>query len=288
MPEKKIKGINMTVKLGRLPRTYDSRIPQLRDLPSRAIIPKIPDTVNYAAKLPANLGMMLNDVLGDCTCAAVGHSEQVWTGNAQSTMITPTDAEIEQLYENACGYVPGNPSTDNGGVEQTVLGYWLTNPVDNNKLAAFIEINPNDIQEVYRCVWECGVVYIGLNVPSYMMDIPPGGTWDLNPAADNTSIGGHAVIIVGYLPNGNFILISWGQVYYMTKAFWKVNVDEAYALANSEWIESTGKTPVGLTLPELKALMSAFKYTPSLDNHRKKKHRRQIRRVKHARWQATQ
>lgn len=36
-------------------------------------------------------------------------------------------------------------------------------------------------------------------------------------------------------------------------------MDEVYAIADSEWFESTGKTPGGLTLEELEIQMKALK-----------------------------
>lgn len=277
-------------KLGRHSRTFDSRIPQIDTIRHGSGLPPLPATVDYASGLPANLGMMLNDTLGDCTCAAVGHSEQIWTSNTQSTMVTPTDDQIEQLYEAVGGYIPGNPNTDNGANEQVVLSYWLNNPVDNNKLTAFIEINQADMANVKRCVWECGVVYIGFNVPNYLMEnlTAPGSIWDVDPNGDNSSAGGHAVIIVGYLPNGNLILVSWGSVYYMTPAFWNAQVDEAYALVNQDWVEKTGLTPAGLNISQLEALMAPMQFNQPDGNHRQKKHRRQHRRRNRQAWLAAQ
>ena len=58
------------------------------------------------------------------------------------------------------------------------------------------------------------------------------------------------------------VVISWGALYYMTPAFFAQFVDEAYALANAEWITSTGKSSAGLSLADLEALMAALKWNP--------------------------
>ena len=70
-------------------------------------------------------------------------------------------------------------------------------------------------------------------------------------------IGGHAVILAGYDDQGARV-ISWGQYYTMTWEFFGKFVDEVYAIADSEWIESTGQTPGGLTLDQLEAQMQAL------------------------------
>jgi len=54
-------------------------------------------------------------------------------------------------------------------------------------------------------------------------------------------------------------VISWGQYYTMPWAFFEKFVDEAYAIADPEWITKKGKTPGGLTLAQLEAAMKALK-----------------------------
>ena len=70
------------VKFGRLHRTYDPRIPHLSALLAGQVPPPPPPSIDWTKGMPANLGMMLNDTLGDCTCAAVYHAIQVWTYNS--------------------------------------------------------------------------------------------------------------------------------------------------------------------------------------------------------------
>jgi len=104
------------------------------------------------------------------------------------------------------------------------------------------------------------VAYIGFNVPQYIM--PPGEeplkVWDVNPKADNTIVGGHAVVLAGYDANGARV-ISWGEYYTMTWAFFEKFVDEAYAIADPEWINAKKTTPAGLTIQQLEQDMQALK-----------------------------
>lgn len=249
--------------------------------------PPLPQSIDYSARMPLPLGEMLNDSLGDCAEAAVGHAIQVWTWNARgpSYMVTVPDADILALYEWAGGYVPGDPSTDNGTVLQMALIDWLNGAVGGNELTAFVEIAVNNVSEVHRSIVECALVYIGLNVPQYLMDnlTDPGSVWDIDPQANNTSAGGHCVIATGYDASGNLTVISWGELYTMTPAFWRANVDECYALANKDWIQTTGKTPAGLSLSSLEALMQAMKaphkgFDAKHEKHAHRQHRRKRRR----------
>jgi hypothetical protein len=262
-------------KFGRLPRGQDSRIPKMKDL-RLGQTPPLPTAVDYSLGMPSDLGMLLNDTLGDCVEAAMGHAQQVWTFNAQDAMATPSDPDIEAFYELAGGYVPGNPATDNGTIIQVALMDWLNNPLDGRELSAFVEVDVNNLDEVKRAIWECGALDIGFTVPSFLQNLEaPGSVWNTNPTTDNSIIGGHSVVVVGWNVQGNLILISWGSVYTMTPSFWGGFVDEAYALANPAWIKKTGLSPAGLTIAQLEALMASMRVAPR--KHEEHRHFRRKR-----------
>ena len=257
-------------KFGRLHRTYDSRVPHLSALLAGQTPPPPPSAVDYTKGMPGQLGMMLNDTLGDCTCAAVYHAIQVWTFNAGgrklAKMVTQPDSDVQRLYIQACGYNPRVPGEGPGGNEQHVLTYLLQNgaPIGpggtaRHKIAGFVEVDPRNLDDVKRTIYECGLAYIGFHVPQSLQ--PPGAlppnVWQYDPHA-TAIVGGHAVILAGYDALGVRV-ISWGQYYTMTWEFFTHFVDEVYAIADSEWIASTGKTPGGLTLDQLEAAMQALR-----------------------------
>src|SRR5271170_6620209 len=93
-------------KLGRLRRSFDPRIPHMSALLAGQTLPPPPPSVDYTTGMPPNLGMMMNDTLGDCTCAAYYHALQVWSFDASGKIDTETDNDVEELYEKACGYKP--------------------------------------------------------------------------------------------------------------------------------------------------------------------------------------
>lgn len=252
-------------KLGRLPRIHLPGVPHLSSLLAGLSLPPPPASVDYTAGMPSNLGAMLNDQLGDCTIAAMFHALQVWSFNATGTMLTAPDSDVLATYESFCGYNPSNPSTDQGGVEQNVLADWVSQGIPTGtgsqvqQLAAFVEVDPRNTEDVQRTIDWCGVCYLGISVPSYLMQslTAPGSTWGVQHA--NTSIvGGHAVILAGYNATTAKV-ISWGNFYEMTWAFLHKYCDESYALADADWIAATGKTPAGWTLAQLEQQMSALK-----------------------------
>jgi len=254
----------MQYRFGRKPRAHDHRLPRYRALATETLI-TLPVAVDYTAGLPASLGMYENDRLGDCTCAALYHALQVWSQVGQGSMDTEPDADAVLLYEQACGYNPADPSTDQGGVEQDVLAFAMNTglPVgptgaDRHKIAAYVEIDPSNVPDLKAAIYEAGVAYIGFNVPTYLMASGPPTVWDVNPSGDQTIEGGHAVILCGYDAQGAK-LISWGRVYTATWAFLAAFMDEAYAVIDSDWIAAMGATPCGLTLAQLEAAMAALR-----------------------------
>jgi hypothetical protein len=254
-------------KLGRLARSHDERIPMLHTLLEGKALPSVPPEADHTKGMPAELGMMLNDTLGDCTCAAYYHAIQVWTFNALKDMVTCPDGDVEALYEQACGYKPSRGGEGPGGNEQHVLTFLLNRGApfgpagqQRHEIDAFVEVAVQNTDDIKRTINDCGVVYIGFNVPQYIM--PPGQNplpvWDVDPTADNTVVGGHAVVLAGYNATGAR-LISWGSYYTMTWAFFEKFVDEAYAIADPDWIAKTKKTPGGLSLQQLEQAMQALK-----------------------------
>ena len=228
-------------------------------------IPAPPPAADWTAKLPASLGEFHNDSLGDCTCAGIYHALQVWSANVGAIDTEPDDNAM-LLYEQACGYVPGNTSTDQGGVEQDVLSYVMLSGApagaggtDRHRLTAFVEIDPRNIDDVKIAISGAGLVYIGFQVPNNL-PMTAGATWDIEPSADYSIEGGHCVVLPAYDDaSSTFKAISWGSLYTMTYAFFNEFVDECYMIADPDFFNATGATPGGLTLASLEAQMSALR-----------------------------
>lgn len=249
-------------RMGRKPRTFRPNVPHLSALIGGQTLPAPPASVDYLSKMPSSLGMFLNDQLGDCTCAAVYHAIQVWTF-ATGTMQTDPDSDVLAIYEKFCGYVPGNPATDQGGIEQNVLHDWLTQGVPTltgtNKLYGWVEVDPRNHTDIMRVINECGVCYIGFDVPSNILPpdgAPPPNVWTYQPGADIE--GGHAVVLAGYNAS-ELMLISWGAKYSMTWEFFDNYVMETYALVDADWVKSTGETPLGMSMQTLNQQMDSMR-----------------------------
>jgi hypothetical protein len=226
-----------TMKLGKRRPRHDARVPRLARY--MAALPDAPAAADYSGKL-AQLGMMGNDALGDCTCAAVGHAIQVWTSQASSEATIP-DGDVIGLYERF-GYNPSNPSSDQGAVETDVLTSWLRQPVAGHAIDAYAWVDPQNLEEVRWGVYSFGVVYIGLALPlawqsMAVWDLPTGQA--LSGAFEPASWGGHAVVVVGYDDEG-VTIVTWGQLKRITWAGWGAYCDEAYAILSPDWKGAEG------------------------------------------------
>jgi hypothetical protein len=211
-------------------------------------------------------GMMLNgpeptepqfpNGLGDCTIAGAAHAIQVWSAN-NGPMVTVPDSSILNYYEQWDGYVPGEPNTDNGGVELDVLNDWQKNGFAGNPLLAFADPKTSNLTEVRQAIALFGGVYIGMSLPvtaqtQEVWDVAANGGAKAKPG----SWGGHCVFVPKY-DQKTFTCITWGQQKTMTVAFWSKYCDEAHALLSPAWIAAKG-APNGFNLAQLKADLQAI------------------------------
>ncbi len=212
---------------------------------------------DFLVKAPDPCGMMLNDDLGDCVIAAYGHAIQGWTGSATSELTVP-DSSILKGYEDVGGYVPGDPSTDNGCDMLTACKYWKkTGLVDAkgvaHKIDAYAEINVGDLNEVRYAIQLLGGFYAGWALP---ITAQPEGTWYVGKGGNAApgSWGGHCTWVGGFNMDRNvFIMKSWGDTYYATIEFVLTYMDEGFALVSKDFLAANGVSPSVLDLAQMEA-----------------------------------
>ena len=195
----------------------------------------------------------------NCTCAGLTHARQVWSFNAAGQMVTLPDDYVLELYQQGCGYVLGDPSTDQGGNEQQLLTFCqqtgIPTPSGPDKILGFVELNVSNIEDIKRAIAEGGVVYLGINIPEAWCEAPVGSTWD---ATDSPSAGGHAIIGAAYDPD-KLLVVSWGSTWAMTWAGFAQVCEEAYLVVDRTWVNAKGSTPFNMSLDALEAAMQNLK-----------------------------
>jgi hypothetical protein len=246
-----------TMRLGKRAPRVDARTLRLARYITPAL-PPAPAACDWGDKL-TGLSMMLNDQLGDCTCAAMGHMVQAWTSDTGGEVVL-ADSVILDAYEKACGYDPADPNSDQGGVELDVLNWWRRNGLGGHRIGAFAALDPANEEHVRQAVYLFGGAYIGVSLPlsAQNQDVwkveisgkdgdPAPGTW-----------GGHAIPIVAY-DESTLTCITWGEKKRMSWDWWRVYCDESYAiLSQGDWEDGvTGKSPSGFEFAALQADLAA-------------------------------
>jgi hypothetical protein len=252
------------MKLGKKPRRIDPRTLQLAKYTAK--LASAPLVFDQTAEANPNFGMMLNDQLGDCAIAAVGHLQQIWT-SLTSSEVTATDPAVLAVYEAVGGYVPGDPSTDNGCVMLDVLNYWRKTGIFGNKLGAYAAVNPTSRQEIMDAIYYFGGIYVGLALPETAQTQAEWQYVANSPKNKPDSWGGHCVAAARYsfaaaLPGETVPrtvgCITWGSALEMTFQFLATYCDECYALIDSDWLTGAGESPDGFNLVQLQADLSAI------------------------------
>lgn len=241
------------MRLGRRAVKRDSRTLRLGRYMTAALAPP-PDAVDWSKGI-RSWGVMCNDTLGCCTIAGAAHAVQVFSANVVGE-VTISDADILGYYSKWDGYVPGNPSTDNGGIELDVLNSWKADEFVGHQLLAYADVNCALETQVRQALNLFGGLYIGFMVPNFIMSNMPD-VWDIVPN-DGGIDGGHCVFVTGY-DLTTLTFISWGSVYKMTWAFWHKYVDEAHALLSADFLAANGLDPAGFKLADLQADLACIK-----------------------------
>jgi len=238
------------MKLGKQTARHDPRTLQLGNYLRLETLPPPPPTADWSDRVQG-WGMMRNDAIGDCTCAAAGHLIMEWTANAGKEIV-PSDADIVKAYSAITGYDPATGKNDNGAVEIDVLNYWRSTGIAGHKIFAYAALEPGNHDHVRDAVWLFGDCYIGLSLPvtaqkQTVWTVPPGGP--VGPGAPG-SWGGHAVPVIAYDAAG-LVVVTWGALKRMTWSFWAAYCDEAYAVFSADWMNAKKVSPDHLDMATL-------------------------------------
>ena len=240
-------------KLGRLPSAPEKLAKRLQ-LADYLTLPPLPLSVSHAA-IGEPWGMLGNDAAADCTCAAVGHAEQVVSEYAAKRPSPVTTAEVLAAYSAITGYVPGDESTDNGANMLDVLSYWQHHGVGGVKCGPYVAFDPKNKAQWKAAVYLFGFAYIGVSLPDRIVNaLPSIVSWSGTSGAPNPS-NGHCVCVAGY--NATYAHpVTWAKYISMSWAFAAKYADECYAVAVPQW---AGGNPAGLNWTQLQADLAALR-----------------------------
>ena len=221
-------------------------------------LPLPPSEVSWITKVPQPMPMYLNDGLGDCVIAAEAHMINQWTRYAAKEVF-PTGQDVLKVYERVAGYVPGDPSTDNGTDPLSALQDWRKNGLAGRKIIAYMSVDKSNLTEIFQAIMLFGSLFTGLQLPisaqgQNAWTVPSGGAFgDGSPG----SWGGHMVPIFAASPK-TFTCETWGQPLKMSRNFFWNYVDEAWVVLSQDWLNATGNAPSGFNMAQLRADLAAL------------------------------
>lgn len=231
-----------------------------------ADLPLPPPSGDYTQAAMDALGMIdLNDQLGDCVIAEMAHTEGVWTGNANPPPIAFTDSQLTSMYSAIGGYVPGDPSSDQGCDEVTALNYWTETGFCGHKIAGWLAVDP---ALAATAVWLFENVMFGVELPDAWISPMPGAsgfTWGV--AGDPDPDNGHSFLGCGWTTTNDIRIATWGMLGTITAAAVAKYAStpsqgELYTALSREAVgRATSKAPNGLDWAQLTADAAAIGMT---------------------------
>jgi hypothetical protein len=172
---------------------------------------------------------------------------------------------VVALYSASTGYVPGDPSTDQGGVELDVLGYQASHGFDTGDQAplvgAFATFDPRDRATFASTMALLGPVYLGVNLAS--ADLDTSVVWDTATPGDQTpgSWGGHCLLAWDYTGLGDtdtVRLATWGTLQPCTWRWLADRCEEAHVLIWRQLMKANALNFAGLDYDGLRATNLAW------------------------------
>lgn len=206
-------------------------------------LPPTPAVVDYASKVRVWPEYM-NKRIGDCTAAGIAHSVQAWTAYAKG-LVTLPDSAVLSLYE-AFGYVPGDPSTDRGAVEQDVLHYVQKHGVGGHKILAYAQVDHRNPDEMKTALNLFGSLYLGASVPQSAMDQTGEGLpWSV--VTGSPVEGGHCFVAQRWDSSpAPMQVVTWGQMQRVTLEWWIDYGVEAWVMLSDDWLNARGQAITGV------------------------------------------
>ena len=251
----------MTRLLGKQAAVPDPRVPSLKAVMETRAPP--PPSSNWYAGV-GEWPLLANDIAGDCVPAGALHciaQRMTYAGKP----VTFSDKDALDLYSQWTGYNPDDPLTDNGTLMSDAMARWARDGIalpdgGLDKPTAYVTVNHKSLTQLRLAIAQCGSVMMGINCPEawletkYLMDILDSDM--------PTYVGGHCILLVGYLPTDlgvEFDVISWGYRYRMTWRAMQRTADEAYAILDPDWLDKDGVNPGGVAWEDAEAAMAQIR-----------------------------
>lgn len=205
------------------------------------LLPKIPATFGHYEQLYSQqLGVLGNDLWGDCVPAGAAHIVMAWHAEQNKAVRFSMQAVLAD-YGFVTGFDPSNPASDQGTSVGDYAAYWRKTGIKDGDghvhfLAAYLDLTTKGVDEINAACYLFGAVGLGLALPAIAMDqFNNDEPWDIPQNGTSEDAGLHFVVLLGF--DGTYYYVAtWGQVQRMTPAFLRVYLAEAMAFLSEDML----------------------------------------------------
>ena len=212
------------------------------------VVPKI---IDWTKGILAWL-LLGNDKLGDCTVAGFMHLLMAMQASL-GRVLTFTEAQAILMYEQATGYNPADPSTDQGSTLLNILKWAKKHPVGGFKTEAYAVVNAQNLTEFYTGMDQFQGIYCGVYLPTSAMDqFRAGKPWTVVKRSHIE--GGHCITGVKKVAVGQTGMVgyvTWGALQLATEAWHREYCDEARVVVSDAQLGPNGRNVLGYDVASL-------------------------------------
>ena len=236
------------LRLGLIPRPH----PQLPRIGAVLAGQQPPAAVDWYSRTPLNGDALGNDVLGDCVPAAALRAVQAMRVQIGGDIRLPTRAQAEALYRDWAGWdgVPGS-ATDLGTASDTAAARWAKDGIwwgAWHDWPAVVGLDPRITSHLRDALAWLGPVQLDIHLPEACF---AATDWQA-PAAGDAFAGWHRICLLGY-DEAWFYAASWGLLVRLSPAFVEACGADAMACVSRSWLDTQGRSPLGLDIDALEA-----------------------------------
>lgn len=218
------------------------------DYLKEAQLPAVPATFGHANLIGRKAwGMLGNDETGDCTIAGPMHAIMLWKAIAKSLVMFSVADALDD-YSAACGYISGEPDTDQGGDMVSVASYWRQTGMRDtantrHKITAYLQADASNLGHIDLAAYLFDAVGLGVELPrSAEQQFMDGQPWSV---VDNDPLeGGHYIPYVQKIAGNIRQVVTWGGLQDVTEAWLRKYLREVVVYLSPEYLVD-GKSPLG-------------------------------------------
>jgi hypothetical protein len=194
-------------------------------------------------------------VTHNCVIAGGAHEEVLWN-RMGGNVIGFNTSDLLRDFSAITGQPP-SPSV--GADMQQAASYRRTVGLLDasgvrRKIAAYLEILPGNLPELYQAMYLFGAVGVGIQFPTYAFDqFKNHQSWHI--VSGGQIEAGHYIPAVAL--RSNIVCVTWGRFQAMRPSFYSAYCDEVVAYVTQESLVN-GKSPEGFDYAQLVADLNAL------------------------------